>query len=101
MYEDFVVQYNHAGKKVQNLVLTIKWRDEYQRLQFRYINNLCSDETQKADAMYVLACWEFLLRGPEMSTLSRRTQMFPRKCGPAWTQNYRKLRWTNRINSAE
>lgn len=66
VYEDFVAQYNYLGKKVQNLVFTIKWRDKEGNLQFRYIDNICSDKTQKADCMYVLTCWKFLLRGAEL-----------------------------------
>jgi hypothetical protein len=62
VYMDFVAQYNYAKKKVANLVFTIKWRDENGQLQYKYIDNFCSDETKKSDAMYVKCAWEFHLR---------------------------------------
>ena len=62
VYLDFVAQYNYAKKKVANLVFTIKWKDEGGNLQYKYVDNFCSDKTQKADAMFVKAAWEFHLR---------------------------------------
>jgi hypothetical protein len=62
VYLDFVAQYNFQKKKVANLVFTVKWRDEAGNLQYKYIDNFCSDNTQKSDAMYVKCAWEFHLR---------------------------------------
>ena len=62
VYVDFVAQYNYKKKKVANLVFTIKWRDENNQLQYKYLDNFCSDKTQKADAMYVQSTWTFHLR---------------------------------------
>ena len=62
VYVDFVAQYNYRKKKVANLVFTIKWRDERGQLQYKYVDNFCSDESQKADCMYVKCAWEFHLR---------------------------------------
>ena len=62
VYEDFVASYNYKKKKVANLVFTIKWRDSKGRLQYKYIDNFCSDNTQSADACYVLTCWQAHLR---------------------------------------
>ena len=62
VYVDFVAQYNYKKKKVANLVFTIKWRDENGHLQYKYIDNFCSDTTQKADCMFVHSAWKFHLR---------------------------------------
>jgi hypothetical protein len=62
VYVDFVAQYNYKKKKVANLVFTIKWRDENGQLQYKYLDNFCSDKTQKSDSMYVQSAWTFHMR---------------------------------------
>jgi hypothetical protein len=72
VFEDFVAQYNFRKQKVANLVFTVKWRDEKGRLQYKYIDNFCSDESQSPDATYVITCWQAHLRYNElMMKLSR------------------------------
>jgi hypothetical protein len=62
VFEDFVAQYNYRKKKVANLVFTVKWRDRAGTLQYKYIDNFCSDKSQSADATYVVTCWQAHLR---------------------------------------
>lgn len=75
VYEDFVSQYNKDGKKVNNLVFTIKWRDEQGILRHRYLDNFCSDRTKKADSFYVRKVWSYHLRTNEiLHTLEHGTR---------------------------
>ena len=72
VYEDFVSQYDIDGKKVNNLVMTVFWRDEAGILQHKYIDNFCADRTivvvkgkkkkhNRCDAYFVINAWELHL----------------------------------------
>jgi hypothetical protein len=61
VYEDFVAMYNLLGRKVQDLVFTIVWRDENGVLCRKYIDNYCTDATRSADADYVVNSWRMHL----------------------------------------
>ena len=66
VFVDFVAQYNFRKKKVNNFIMTIKWRDEGGNLQYKYVNNVCSDESKSADAVYALTCWDAHLKPIEL-----------------------------------
>ena len=72
VYEDFVAQYTYEGKKVNNLVFTIKWRDEGGVLRQRYVDNFCSDKTKKSDSFYVRKVWAFHLRSREIQHILKQ-----------------------------
>jgi hypothetical protein len=61
MYRDFVAAYNCEGKKVQNLVLVVLYRDAPNGpLKTFKFNNLCDDKrTRSADPAYVADVFEF------------------------------------------
>jgi transcriptional regulator with XRE-family HTH domain len=61
MYRDFVAAYNCEGKKVQNLVLVVLYRDAPNGpLKTYKFNNLCDDKkTRSADPAYVADVFEF------------------------------------------
>jgi hypothetical protein len=52
---------------VNNLVLTIIWRDEKGELQQKYIDNICTDHSKKCDSFFVRAVWRFHLGEKERS----------------------------------
>jgi hypothetical protein len=72
LYRDFVNQYNGDGKKVNNLVLVVMWRDEVGGpLHVQKLSNLCSDaESRSCDAYYVADVMAFHLQR-ETGFLSR------------------------------
>ena len=61
VWEDFVSLYLKDGKKVNNLVLTIIWRDEQGVLQEKHVDNICTDHSKKCDSFFVRAVWKFHL----------------------------------------
>jgi hypothetical protein len=63
LYRDFVNQYNSDGKKVNNLVLVVMWRDKVgDPLNVKKLSNLCSDaESRSCDAYYVADVMAFHL----------------------------------------
>jgi hypothetical protein len=74
VYQDFVSQYTSEGKKINNLVFTIKWRDEFGALLTKYVDNICDDHSKKADSFYVINVWKYHLRSNEIKhTLETKT----------------------------
>jgi hypothetical protein len=61
VYEDFVAMYNLLGRKVQDLVFTIVWRDENGVLNRKYVDNYCTDFSKSSDADYVINTWRMHL----------------------------------------
>jgi hypothetical protein len=96
VYVDFVAQYNYKKKKVANLVFTIKWRDENNQLQYKYLDNFCSDKTQKADAMYVQSTWTFHMRANYLRHQLRATGVLSPETKQTYTEELEAIRLTGK-----
>ena len=96
VYVDFVAQYNYKKKKVANLVFTIKWRDENNQLQYKYLDNFCSDKTQKADAMYVQSAWTFHMRTNYLRHQLRATGVLSPETKQTYTEELEAIRLTRK-----
>ena len=96
VYVDFVAQYNYKKKKVANLVFTIKWRDENGQLQYKYLDNFCSDETQKADAMFVQSAWTFHMRANYLRHQLRATGVLSPETKQTYTEELEAIRLTRK-----
>jgi hypothetical protein len=60
--EDYMSQFTILGGKCNDLIFTILWRDEHGQLQTKYVDNICNDDTRRADSGFTRAVWDFHLR---------------------------------------
>jgi hypothetical protein len=83
VYQDYVAQYDHNGKKCSNLVFTIVWRDEKGQLRRKYVDNFCtqrkvkgtSEKGNKSDRHYTVMVWARHLELNKVKLMLRRSDL--------------------------
>ena len=83
VYQDYVAQYDHNGRKCSNLVFTIVWRDEQGQLRRKYVDNFCTQRKvkgcqfkgNKTDSHYTVMVWKRHLELNKVNHMLQRSNL--------------------------